>query len=156
MGVQTIDRITASVDRGHAFVATSGKVILSGGADLLYLLVGAGKKVRLTRIIFGVDSGKGVLYVSTNPTGTITGTSVPAINRYIGKGATSTATVYKSVGGISTKGDTEHTIPFASAFILDLGAGLVLSAGAKLLISLDLTGTDVNVAADIEWSEDDA
>ena len=155
MGVQTIDRITASVDRGRAFVATSNKVVLSGGADLLYLLVGANKKVRLTRVIFGCDSGKGVLYISTNITGTITGTAVTPINRYIGKGATSTCTVYKSVGGVSTK-DIVHTVPFASAFILDLGAGLVLSAGAKLLISLDLTGTDVNVAADIEWSEDDA
>ena len=156
MGVETIDRITESVDRGHAFVANTGKKTLSGGADLLYFLVGTGKKVTVTRIIFGVDSGKGVLYISTSPTGTITGTDLAKLNRYVGKGQTSTATVKGDVGGVASKGDTEYVIPFASAFVLELPSGLKLVAGTKMLFGLDLTGTSVNLAVGIEWSEDDA
>lgn len=156
MPIENVSTVRRALDSGRAFVASSGKKTLSGGADLLYFQVGSGKKVTVTRIIFGVDSGKGVLYVSTSPTGTITGNDVAKINRYVGKGQTSTATVKNDVGGVSSKGDVEYVIPFASAFVLDLPSGLKLVAGTKLLISLDLTGTDVNLAAGIEWTEDDA
>ena len=96
-------RTEIAVDQGRAFVATTGKKTLTGGADFLYFLVGTGKRCRIQRIIFAVNAGNGTLYIGHTVTGTITGTDLTKSNKYVGHSNTSTATVKSDVGGITGK-----------------------------------------------------
>ena len=157
--VIAIPRHEEYAERGFAFVATTGKKTLSGGADFMYFLVGSGKRCRIKRIIFAFTAGVGTLYIGHTVTGTITGTDLTISNKYVGKGQTSTATVKSDVGGVTGK-TAIFTIPFTatgtSIIMLDLEYSLILEAGKSLLLNLDKDATSADLAATIEWAEEDA
>lgn len=143
---------------GNAFQATIGKQTYSGGADIFYLAPAAGTRLRINKIIFVTDSGATAvyLYVITDPTGTITGTGVTPQNAAAGEGQASGATVYRAVGGVSTKTNLHVGVPVVAGqqAILDFDSSLIVDAGHSLLISIDLTGTSIPIGLVVEWSEE--
>jgi hypothetical protein len=153
-------RHRAWLDRGKAFIASTEKVTMGGGggADFMYLKAPAGARLFMTRIVFAFNAGSGTLYVSANPTGTITGSSITPRNRKIGDAGTSGATLYKSVGGVASKGNILHAIPFAisGGAIIDLPIEdeFILDADQALLISFDADATAKDAACSLEWAEE--
>jgi hypothetical protein len=162
-GVQVRGRIAALVDQGRAFSSTTGvlNIAVSTANYLLYFLGGA-NMCRLTRVIFSagpgnVSSGGGTFYISSTPTGTITGTDLTKLNRLIGYGKTATATVKGTLSGVTGKGDVMYAYPFNvnKPVLLEFPDGIILLPGKKLLISCDIEGVTLNVAASIEWTEEE-
>lgn len=154
-----IGRHTEYAERGRAFVATTGKKTLTGGADFMYFEAGAGKRCRIKRITFAVNATVGTLYLGHTVTGTITGTDLTKSNKYVGKGQTSTAIVKSDVGGVTGK-TVILCVPFNGAgngtILLDFDDSLILEAGKNFLINLDKDASSADVAASIEWTEEDA
>lgn len=155
------NRISALVDQGRAFSSTTGdlSIIVSTANYILYFLAGA-KTCRFSRIIFSTGPGAlttgGIFYLSTTPTGTITGTDLTKLNRLVGNGQTATATVKGTLSGVTGKGDIMYAVPFNvnKAPVLDFPDGIVLVPGQKLLVSCDIVGATIDVACSVEWSEE--
>jgi hypothetical protein len=147
---------------GRAFVSTSGVLSLSVATDqyLLYFKAGT-QRCRVTRVNFSTGPGVvatvgGTLYLSATPTGTITGTDLAKVNRFIGKGQTATATVKGTLSGVTGKGDPLHSVPFNVNKQVDLSFpdGILLNPGAALLVSADVEGATLKVGVTIEWTEE--
>jgi len=153
-------RHRAWLDRGKAFIASTEKVTFGagGGADFMYLKAPAGARLFMKRIVFAFNAGNGTLYVTANPTGTITGTSITPRNRKVGDAGTSNAIVYKSVGGVATKGNYLHAIPFAisggAVIDLEMEEEFILDANQAILISFDADATAKDMACSLEWAEE--
>jgi hypothetical protein len=163
IGTVIRNRITALIDQGRGFASTSGvlSIIVSTDNYLLYFLAGA-KACRISRVIFSSGPGAittgGIVYLSTTPTGTITGTDLAKLNRLIGKGQTATATVKGTLSGVTGKGDVMYAIPFNTnkpVQLFDFSDGIVLLPGTKLLVSCDVIGATISAACSVEWTEED-
>jgi len=124
----------------------------------MYLKAPAGARLFMKRIVFAFNAGNGTLYVTANPTGTITGTSITPRNRKVGDAGTSNAIVYKSVGGVATKGNYLHAIPFAisggAVIDLEMEEEFILDANQAILISFDADATAKDMACSLEWAEE--
>jgi len=156
--ILALKRFVEFAERGMCFRATIGKQLFGGGADIFYLAPQSGARLRINKIIFVTDSGATAvfLYVYTDPTGTITGTAVTPQNATAGEGQTSGATVFRAVGGVATKTNLHVGVPVVAGqqVVLDFDSTLIIDQGHSLLISIDLTGTNIPVGLVVEYSEE--